>query len=67
MNDPKIYGVIAEFKDDGALIMEGPASTRNKAYERMALLRSSPNTIRVSIFKMQYETGHPDLIEKEFI
>jgi hypothetical protein len=65
MNDDKIYGVIAEWKEEGPLIMEGHPATYDQAHARMRELAARPNVIRVAMFKAIFETGNNALIPQE--
>ncbi len=65
MTDVKIYGVIAEWKEEAPLVMEGYLTTYDKAHARMRDLAQRPNVIRVAMFKAIYATGHNDLVPEE--
>jgi hypothetical protein len=65
MTDEKIYGVIAEWKEEGPLVMEGALSTYDQAHARMRHLGQRPNVIRVAMFKAVYEYGNTALIPEE--
>lgn len=64
-NDPKIYGVIVEWKQEGPLIMEGKPMTCAEADFRMRELASMPTVIRTATFKIAYHFGNETLIDKE--
>ncbi|HEX3747642.1 MAG TPA: hypothetical protein VHW09_27090 [Bryobacteraceae bacterium] len=66
MNDePKKYGVMAEWKEEGPLVMEGPLLTLDAARARMGDLAGRSNVIRVAMFKVIYEGGNNTLIPQE--
>lgn len=64
-DDPKIYGVIAEFKEEQPISMESPLLNYEKAKERMRAMAARPNVIRVAIFKAVHVDGNETLIPKE--
>lgn len=61
----KIYGVIAEFKAEGPLIMESYPMNYDDACKRMKALSADPNVIRVAVFKAAWVIGNQTLIPKE--
>lgn len=64
-NDPKIYGVIVEWKVEQPLIMESRPLTYEEACTRMQELARQANVIRVGVFKIIYVIGNENIIEKE--
>lgn len=62
--DEKVYGVIAEFKAESPIIMEGRPMTHQEAYGRMKKMESDHRVIRVAMFRAVYESGHDGLIPK---
>ncbi len=65
--EPKIFGVIMEYKLEGPLIMEGKPMTESDARNRMMHLNAQPNVIRVAMFSMKLSDGNETLIEKEIL
>jgi hypothetical protein len=65
VDDPKVYGVIVESKDEGPMIMEGFLATYDQAHARMRSIAARPNVIRVAMFKAVYSTGNNALIPQE--
>jgi hypothetical protein len=59
-----VYGVIAEFKDEGPIIMEGYPVDYDTAAERMNSLKQQANVIRVAMFRADYVSGNPTLLPK---
>lgn len=59
-----VYGVIAEFKDEGPIIMEGYPADYDTAAERMNSLKQQANVIRVAIFRAEYVSGNQTLLPK---
>jgi hypothetical protein len=61
------YVVLAEYKDEGALIHEAYLhhTTYEIADERMKFLAKDPRVIRVAMAKLVFERGHPDLLPPE--
>lgn len=58
--DSGVYAVIAEFKNDGPLIMEtaGAACSRDGAMERMEAMLSRQNCIRAAVVRIEYAFGN---------
>ena len=64
-DDPKIYGIIAEWKEEAPMVFEGALMTYDEAHTRMRDFASRPYVIRVAIFKAVHAAGHNALIPKE--
>jgi hypothetical protein len=60
-----MYGIMAEHKLDGPIIMGSKIFDYNHAYERMRILANNPDIIRVAIFKISYEYGNETLINQQ--
>lgn len=63
--DDGIYGVIAEYKDDAAIIHECPPLTWQQAYDRMKELVKRPDVIRVAMFEAVYAYGNKSLLPEK--
>lgn len=64
-DDAKVYGVIAEYKRESPIIMEGYPMDYEDAAKRMQVLVNHPEVIRVAMFRAVYETGNQTLLPKE--
>jgi hypothetical protein len=64
-HEEKIYGVMAEWKDEGPLVMESYLLTYDKAYERMQSLLKEQRIIRVAMFEAVYAYGNKTLIPEK--
>lgn len=62
MNEPRLYGLIIEWKQEGPLIMEARPMTLAQAHEKMREICNAPQVIRAAMFSMAYETGNETLI-----
>ena len=65
IDDPKIFGVMLEWKTEQPLIMEGVPMTYDQAVARMKSMCSDPKVIRAAVFEMKYADGNETLIPKE--
>lgn len=63
--EPKIYGIIVEFKTEQPFIMEGYPMNYDAAKERMRCFENDRRVIRVAVFEMKCVGGHKTLIERE--
>jgi hypothetical protein len=63
--ESKIFGVIAEWKKEGALILEGKPMNYCDAYQRMEDLSKCPDVIRVAMFTAVYSRGNETFFERD--
>lgn len=61
----KVYGVIAEWKDEAPIIMECYPMTHDDAHQRMMRLKNESNIIRVAMFQMIFSDGNRSLVPEE--
>jgi hypothetical protein len=57
------YALIAEWKDEGPLVLEGEPLTHEQAIERMRVLRLDLRVIRVAVGSLAYDSGNPALLK----
>lgn len=55
------YGVIAEFKNEGPLLMECTPMTESEASDRASKLMLDSRVIRVAVVSLQYRWGNETL------
>ena len=63
--NPKIYGVIAESKDEPPHVTDRSLMTIDEATNQMNQLIASPQVIRVAMFRAVFQTGHCALVPEE--
>ena len=63
------YVVIAEFKNDGALVYETYLAGANyeAAAARMEILEKDFKVIRVCMARLVFERGHPDILPPKML
>ena len=61
-DDPKIYGIILEWKNEAPLLMESMPLTLEEAHKRLDSALKNPNVIRGAVFKAEYATGNKALL-----
>lgn len=60
----EVFGVIAEFKNQGPILMEkeGPHTSHDAAYDHMRSLLAQNNVLRACVVRLTYEGGNQLLI-----
>lgn len=60
----EVFAVIAEFKDQGPILMEceGQRSSRDAAFDHMSRLLSQKDTLRACVVRLEYKGGNELLL-----